>query len=1329
MSEKLLFSQLEKSNTQLKKECGTFGKKALKDAIAKSLANIETAKNSPNDADFDVISKPFFAVIEGGYKELVATSLNLVTNCFQYSTPAAHPSLESTKTIAKTAMSLTGQVKIITDQLKAKVGKLISSIIENQNVRCMIHGEFLGELFNFLIDLQVSTPGSSGEILSMTIQNLFRVYLDLVLETKDEPTTPEFKTVEEVAKNAIDTIISNILTGEKQKEAINDDAENDVITIVRVFSHAVESGRLNDATLQTCGEALSFLLESNNPILKRPSFEQLLQKDIHVALIGLSLDSHISLVALTGRLITVVWKRFPKLYLNGLNEVLDKGLATALASPYPKVVVRAIKLFNELAKSPQLLVDAFVNYDCDQSGFFRNIYKNIVERVVNCAKPGQQDLDMQPSALTALITTLDGLWSYFKEKSEVKQEETDFEEDAKNYLDAKKAKDVFDQGLKVFKNSEKKGLKFFQEHKLCGTTPQEIADFLFNTPSLDPASIGQILGGSKPENIAVLKIFINKFDFKGMSFEEGFRAFLSKFLIPGESQMIDRIMEQFGTKFYNDNQELFSCAETVYVLAFSALMLHTDAHHPTIKKHMTLPEFIANNKGIDQGHDLPDDFLTELYKGITSKKIFVSKNALPSSGLLTREQQADMYKEQCQQALQSARESTTDTKGLVFHRSESPLLIGPMFQTIWGPVLAALTMSFEATDEPKIIEKCLLGFQLSTHIASHCYVEEALQTLVDSFAKFTRLRTAKLSDVKPKNIECTNALIACAIEDHLYLKGAWSIVLGEISALDVMKDSDSFVLNMNRTDEIFALSAKLDRESILDFVGALCKIATAELEEDPPRLFSLLKLTDIAYFNMDRPMYLWKEIWGIIGRFLSYEGSSRNETVAQNTVDLLRQLARKFIPKQDKGSSISLQSHFLQPFNEIFSAQSNLSIKELILDCTLQLVQEHAAILLSGWDVVFQILTFSAMDEKLKMKGFNIVQEIINKHMTAVVPHAVHFVTVLMAFVTSDINAEISKRVISSYTIIADAIPSDQDSTWQCLLQSLGKCNQHPILAVKLASEEVLLSIIIQKGAVLKLFSKDIWEFIFSSPLRDLFELPEGESSEVYKHDADLLNNIVDNFIIKYFDAIKAYTSSIFKFMLFLSSTKNVMFLKTIIAALDRLVKATHEEFDEQMIEDLLKLVEDIQKNCLGVVTFATTISNIISLFEGNENVYTRIMAVLDNVSKVLEENNSESIYEPWCETRACYACRLIAHGEAEQAAEYIKYSLSLFTRIEAEKKTTEHWNNLIGKSLESIADSNDEVFNVCVESTMKDILTAIETESPVVRKEIMRIMKRKLSQ
>lgn len=244
-------------------------------------------------------------------------------------------------------------------------------------------------------------------------------------------------------------------------------AEHDIISIVRTFSHLIEQGNLTGPTLRTCGESISMLLESNSGLTESKSFEELLKKDIHIALIGLSLDTSVESVHLTSKLIIDVWQRYPQLYLVGLNEVLDKGLATALPSPYPQVVVREIKLFNELAKYPQLLVDAFVNYDCDQSGFFRNIYKNTVERVVNCAKPGQSDLNMQPAALEALIITLDGLWKLFKEKTQ-KAKNSQVEE-AQNFLDAKKAKDVFDQGLQIFKNSEKKGLKFFQDHNLCGT--------------------------------------------------------------------------------------------------------------------------------------------------------------------------------------------------------------------------------------------------------------------------------------------------------------------------------------------------------------------------------------------------------------------------------------------------------------------------------------------------------------------------------------------------------------------------------------------------------------------------------------------------------------------------------------------------------------------------------------------------------------------------------------------------------------------------------------------------------------------------------------------
>jgi hypothetical protein len=68
---------------------------------------------------------------------------------------------------------------------------------------------------------------------------------------------------------------------------------------------------------------------------------------------------------------------------------------------------------------------------------------------------------------------------------------------------------------------------------------------------------------------------------------------------------------------------------------------------------------------------------------------------------------------------------------------------------------------------------------------SYCFIEEALDTLVDSFGTFTRLwKDFRILEAKPKNFKCTNALIEIALEDRNYLRSAWEIVLGELSAID-----------------------------------------------------------------------------------------------------------------------------------------------------------------------------------------------------------------------------------------------------------------------------------------------------------------------------------------------------------------------------------------------------------------------------------------------------------------------------------------------------------------------------------------------------------------
>jgi len=52
--------------------------------------------------------------------------------------------------------------------------------------------------------------------------------------------------------------------------------------------------------------------------------------------------------------------------------------------------------------------------------------------------------------------------------------------------------------------------------------------------------------------------------------------------------------------------------DTAYVLAFSTIMLNTDLHNPSVKNKITKPGFIKNNRGINEGGDLPEKLLSVL---------------------------------------------------------------------------------------------------------------------------------------------------------------------------------------------------------------------------------------------------------------------------------------------------------------------------------------------------------------------------------------------------------------------------------------------------------------------------------------------------------------------------------------------------------------------------------------------------------------------------------------------------------------------------------------------------------------------------------------------
>jgi len=60
----------------------------------------------------------------------------------------------------------------------------------------------------------------------------------------------------------------------------------------------------------------------------------------------------------------------------------------------------------------------------------------------------------------------------------------------------------------------------------------------------------------------VLQEFLNTYDFVGVTIDYALRQFLSAFVLPVESQQIDRIMEKFSNRYHVTNPTMFQHAGT-----------------------------------------------------------------------------------------------------------------------------------------------------------------------------------------------------------------------------------------------------------------------------------------------------------------------------------------------------------------------------------------------------------------------------------------------------------------------------------------------------------------------------------------------------------------------------------------------------------------------------------------------------------------------------------------------------------------------------------------------------------------------------------------------
>ncbi|KAI8644289.1 hypothetical protein BD408DRAFT_441929 [Parasitella parasitica] len=179
---------------------------------------------------------------------------------------------------------------------------------------------------------------------------------------------------------------------------------------------------------------------------------------------------------------------------------------------------------------------------------------------------------------------------------------------------------------------------------------------------------------------------VQQFDFCGESIDTSLRKLLAQVQLPKEAQQIDRAMEEFAKQYYECNLGLVDTPDVVYAVAFSLLLLHTDAHNKNVKQKMSKDTFIMRTKIIEGGEGVPHELLDVMYDNIVMSEFTY----------------ADGHKESIGRAAEKSNSWFSKLKGGADFSAniQSPTLLADLGQKLEQLMPAENTFSYKRTLKP-----------------------------------------------------------------------------------------------------------------------------------------------------------------------------------------------------------------------------------------------------------------------------------------------------------------------------------------------------------------------------------------------------------------------------------------------------------------------------------------------------------------------------------------------------------------------------------------------------------------------------------------------------
>ena len=853
---------------------------------------------------------------------------------------------------------------------------------------------------------------------------------------------------------------------------INISSNKSIITSQRIFSL----------------EILSFIFDNYGKyIYSQYGFIKVVKENLIEGLFKACLSNEVEIYTSSIQLFFEVSEFFKENLKREINYFIENAFLKILNSNTSSFSLKKAILENFSKKEYIFFIELYANYDCELSEKF--MIKNLITSFSNVVQmrysknfqnySNQECNELINICLKTMFSIIKSIYdicelSYPLLKNSLNNEinllrfssfceDTNKRENPFNYTQIpKETNNEIESNLKKkyelqtaaskFNEKIKTGLAYLKSigyinDSNLDSEAKDIMLFFKNTPYLKKQNIGDFLGENNDLSIRTLKYFAESFDFKNIDIVQALRIFLSTFQLPSEGQKIDRIIEYFGSKYYDDNPTLFADADSTFYLAYGIMILQTMLHNSNVKDKMTLDDFIKVLEGKNNQGNFDSEYLKDIYNQILEEPFLTLQEIEESK---QEKEKNDITYSRIQERLINEfnyNSKMKQNKGRLYIKLKEKDIqdyLSQFISSILTPLFSMLNLIFEESDDPSQLNQVISGISYLIKILGLLNLDQQKQNIISNLCTMTNLLQVK--QLKDKNIICIKELLSLANSDYRYCKGSWSLILEIInklyyylSLISMPKDEkeEYYKLKKQKASEtnnkktislveetissekeimkilskevylsdfekIFLKSLNFDSSTFLEFVNAICDIARFEFKNNGlGKIFFLQKIVEISELNFfSRPRFNWNNTWKILSEFFVDIGCSSDNENSANAMDSLRQLSMKFLQKKE-GDNYHFQKDFLMPFFDTWTKCHNFCTQEYIIICINNLLNNYSNNIKSGWNVILSIFKEVAKmenEESIQKQILNVLFDIGKNNYNIIKDIFKDFISCLIAY-------------------------------------------------------------------------------------------------------------------------------------------------------------------------------------------------------------------------------------------------------------------------------------------------------------------------------------------